>query len=447
MREKRIVITGMGTAAAGAAAAVNHTNPRAEVSIIEKRNYEMYSPCGMPFAFEEKLSFESLRQDFPSKGSKTKVYLNTKAVKIDPNKKELSIENLQGQRTLGYDSLIIATGARPLIPPITNIKKFLGSYAHTVSSLEEVSLLYKIKSQASKVSIIGAGAIGMEFAIAMKKQGLEVMVLEMMGQVLPSLIDKDMARHAQEYLEGEGISVLTNSRVEEVTGKDNIEGITIGEETYETDLVVLGCGTIPNIEWVKESGVSCNKNGIITNNTMMTNIKGVYAAGDCVETHNALTKKRCRSVLAVPARKQGRVAGINAAGGRAVYSGTLTTFISVLGDYAVGSTGLTAEQAHEEGHELLMQKIRGQNKPEWYPGHKDLIVKLIADKKGNLLGGQVFGEKIAVKNRIDIISSYLSTKGTLADMVNGELAYCPDVASIPDPLTTAIDFMLRRVKK
>jgi hypothetical protein len=76
----------------------------------------------------------------------------------------------------------------------------------------------------------------------------------------------------------------------------------------------------------------------------------------------------------------------------------------------------------------------------------DLIVKLIADKKGKLLGGQVFGEKIATKNRIDIISSYLTTKSNLRDMIKGELAYCPDITSIPDPLTTAADFMLRRVK-
>jgi len=159
-----------------------------------------------------------------------------------------------------------------------------------------------------------------------------------------------------------------------------------------------------------------------------------------------MTQKRCGSALAVPAIKQGRVAGINAAGGRAIYSGTLNTFISVFGDYAVGSTGITSEQAKEEGHELVAQKIKGHNKPDWYPGHMDLIVKLIADKKGKLLGGQVFGEKIATKNRIDIISSYLTTKSNLRDMIKGELAYCPDITSIPDPLTTAADFMLRRVK-
>jgi pyruvate/2-oxoglutarate dehydrogenase complex dihydrolipoamide dehydrogenase (E3) component len=123
----------------------------------------------------------------------------------------------------------------------------------------------------------------------------------------------------------------------------------------------------------------------------------------------------------------------------------MNTSVSVIGDHAVGSTGLTAEQARQEGYELIMQKARGHNKPVWYPGHREVIVKLIADKRGRLLGGQVFGEKLAVKNRIDIISAYLFAKGNLRDMVKGELAYCPDIASIPDPLTTAVDFMLRRI--
>jgi len=446
MKEKNIIIIGMGTASSGASAAVNHTNPRAEVSIIEKRGYEMYSPCGMPFAFEGRLDFGSLKHDFPARGPRTKLYLNTEEVKIDPDRKEVVIKNQEGQNAFQYDSLIITTGARAIIPPIENIERFLGSYAHTLYTLEEVSCLYNIVSQDTKVSIIGAGAIGVEFAMAMKKQGLEVILVEMMGQVFPNALDKDMARLVQEYLERNGITVLTDSRVKEVIGKDKVEGIIIDEKEHKTDLIILACGIIPNIEWITGFGIFYNKNGIITNNRMMTNIKGVYAAGDCVETYNAMTKKRCGSALAVPALKQGRVAGINAAGGRATYSGTLNTFISIFGEYAVGSTGITSEQAKEEGHELVIQKIKGQNKANWYPGHKELIVKLIADKKGKLLGGQVFGEKIAVKNRIDIISSYLSTKSHLRDMIKGELAYCPDVANIPDPLTTAVDFMLRRVK-
>jgi NADH oxidase (H2O2-forming) len=446
MKDKKIIIIGMGTASSGAAAAVNHTNPGANVSIIEKRGYEMYSLCGMPFAVEGRVGFESLIHGFPARGPKTTMYLNTEVVNIDPHKKEVAVKGQEGRQTFQYDSLIIATGAQPVIPPIKNIKKFLGHSVYTLYSLEEVSRLYDTKSQADRVILIGAGAIGVEFAVAMKKQGLEVIIAEMMGQVFPNTLDKDMARLVQEYLERNGITVLTNSRVSEVIGKDTVEGIIIDEKKYETNRILLACGIMPNIEWVKDFGIFYNKNGIITDTRMMTNIKGIYAAGDCVETYNAITKKRCGSALAVPALKQGRVAGINAAGGRAVYGGTFNTFISVFGDYAIGSTGITSEQAKEEGHELIAQKIKGHNKPDWYPGHKDLIVKLISDKNGKLLGGQAFGEKVAVKNRIDIISSYLSIKGTLKNMIKGELAYCPDITGIPDPLTTAIDFMLRRMK-
>ena len=99
----------------------------------------------------------------------------------------------------------------------------------------------------------------------------------------------------------------------------------------------------------------------------------------------------------------------------------MNTSISVLGEHAVGSTGLTAEQARQEGYELVMQKAKGLNKPGWYPGHGELIVKLIADKKGKLLGGQAFGEKRAVKNRLDIDYAFGNNLIIDNDIITGEL--------------------------
>lgn len=444
MKDKKIVIIGMGPAAIGAASAISFTNPSIETSLVEKNAYESYSPCSMPFAFEDKLKFEDLKHEFPVRGRKNKIYLNAEAKKIDTEKKELLIETQDKQETLKYDSLIIATGTKPFIPSVNGID-FSGVYA--IDSLETVSQLHFITKCLRKAAIIGAGAIGLEFALAMKKKGLDVLVAEMMPQVLPNAVDADMARHVQEYLEEKGVEILTGSKLESIDGYYNQVGsVIIDGKEHKTNLVVLSCGTMPNIDIVKDIDIKYNKNGVITDKRMMTNVKDVYAAGDCIETFNLLTKKRCRSGLAVPARKQGRIAGLNAAGRRATYQGTLNTFISVLDEYAVGSTGLTAEQAKAEGYETIAQKIRGKNKPEYYPGHKDLIVKLIASKEGKLLGGQAFGEKNAVKNRIDVVASYLSRKSRLKDMMNGEFAYCPDVAPIPDPLTTALDFILRRTR-
>jgi len=447
MAQKRIVIIGIGTAAAGASAAVNHTSPGSEVSIIEKRGYEMYSACGLPFALEGRFEFESLKHEFPARGPRTKLYLDTKAVHVDTDKKEVGVEDRAGRSAVAYDALIIATGARPVIPNIADLDGYLGEYAHTLYTWEDAFRLYQANDTLRRVTVIGAGAVGVEFAFAMRNQGHEVMIVEIMDQVFPGALDQDMARHVRDYLDAHGITVFTNSGVSEMRGGTRLDGITIGDKTYGTDLVILACGTVPDVEWLRDSGISMNRNGIITTRTMMTTIKGVYAAGDCVETFHAITGTRCRSMLAVPAMSQGRVAGINAAGGRAVYGGTLNTSISVLGKQAIGSTGLTTEQARKEGHDLVIQKAKGLNKPSWHPGHEELIVKIIADKKGRLLGGQAFGEKQAVKNRLDIISAYLSAKGSIADMMRGELAYCPDIADIPDPLTTAVEFMHRRSRR
>ncbi len=444
MKNKRIIIVGMGPAATGAAAAIQHTNKNSEITLIEKKSYESYSPCGMPFAFEGKMKFEDLKHSFPSKGLKSKVYLNSEAKSIDTKRKELWIQRDEKISILDYDSLILAIGTKPFIPPIVNIEKFLQSKAFTITDLESVEMLYTATRDVKNVTIIGAGAIGLEFAIALSYPWRKVLVAEMMPQIFPNALDADMARHVQEYLENEDLKILTNSKVESLNGESNLESITIGKDLHKTDVVILACGNIPNTDLIKDTGILYNKNGIVTDKKMMTNVKNVYAIGDCVETHNFLTKKRCRSALALPARKQGRVAGINAAGGKATYEGTLNTFISVLGNYAVGAAGLTSEQAKAEGYELSMQKIKGTNIPEWYPGNKQLIIKIIADKKGKLLGGQVFGEKYAAKGMIDVISSYLTRNSTLKAMMSGELSYCPDVANLPDPLTTTLDFLLRR---
>jgi len=447
MGNKKIIIVGMGPAATGAASAIQFTNKNAEITLIEKKPYESYSPCGMPFAFEGKMKFEELKHGFPSKGLKSKVHTNSQAEKIDLEKKQLIIKRDGKEESLNYDSLILATGTEPFIPPIPNVDKFLKeNKAFTVNSLESVVKLYEATREVKSVTIIGAGAIGLEFALSISQPWRKVIVAEMMPQVFPNALDSDMARHVQEYLESQDIKVLTNSKVESLNGEAKLESVTIGQNPYATDIVVLACGTKPSIDLVKDTAIAYNKNGIITNDKMMTNVKEVYAIGDCVETHNFLTKKKCRSALAVPARKQGRIAGINAAGGKAAYKGTLNTFISVLDDYAVGATGLTTEQAKAEGYEVQAQKIKGQHIPEWYPGHKDLIVKVIADGKGQIIGGQAFGEKSSVKSMIDVMSSYITKKSSLKTMMDGELSYCPDVAGIPDPLTTALDFLLRRKK-
>jgi len=452
MKDKKIIIIGMGPAATGAAAAIQHSKKKVNLTLVDRKNYEMYSPCAMPFAFEGKLNFQDLRHEFPVKGPRTTIKLNTEVKKIDTDNKELSTSKKGKKEVLKYDSLIIATGTKPFTPPIKNIKKFPNVY--TVNSLENVGLLgcktkdFLEEKGSCKVSVIGAGAIGIEFALAIKKRHLDVLVTEMMPQVFPNAIDQDMAGLVQEYLEQQGVEIITDSKVKSVKGKNKtIESLIIGKKEYETDFIVLACGTIPNIELVKGTNIIYNNNGIVTDNRMMTNVKDVYTAGDCVETFDAITKKKYRSGLTTQARKQGRIAGINITGGRTTYKGTLNTFISVLDEYAIGSTGLTSEQAKAEGYELVIQKIKGLNKPEYYPGKQDLVVKLIANKKGKILGGQVFGEKNAVKGRIDIIASYLSRKSNVKDMIDGELAYCPDVAPIPDPLTSATEFMLRRIKK
>lgn len=449
--EKNIIIIGMGPAAVGAASSIQHTDTKAKITLIEKKDYESYSPCALPFAFEDKLGFDEIIHKFPSKGLKSKIYIGTEAKNIDVIKKQVMIQNNAGETELSYDSLIIATGTKPVIPRIKNLDAFFNPFVMTVNTLEEVSNLYSAINLLTEitgyeVTIAGAGAIGLEFSIAMKNKGLETTVVEMENQVMPNAIDEDMAEHVQSCIENKGVKVITNSKIEELTGKEKIESVKTEKEEIKTSFLVLAAGTKPNLDLPRRTALHYNQNGLVVNRRMKTNMKDIYAAGDCVQTYNAVTKKKCRSALAIPAINQGKIAGINSAGGICNYKGTFNTFISILDEYAIGGTGITADQAKKEGYKVTARKITGRDKPEWYPGNKELIVKLVADKGGKLLGGQAFGEKNAVKNKIDIIASYLQRKSNLKDMKDSEVAYCPDVTGIPDPLTVVIDVMARRIK-
>jgi len=165
---------------------------------------------------------------------------------------------------------------------------------------------------------------------------------------------------------------------------------------------VLTAGVKPSIDFLEGSGIEYTRMGINVNRKTETNVKDVYAVGDCSVTYSARTKKKTVMRLATTAYRQGIVAGINAAGGNMEYKGTLGTFVCVVKDMEIASTGLTAITAKENGYDVVIGRGKGYTKPHWVPGHSPLSVKLIVSKDGKILGGQAVGGEAS--KRINIIS-------------------------------------------
>ncbi len=442
----KIVIIGLGSGGFAAYLAIRRTEPEASITIIEKRGYDMFSPCGMPFAIEGIISLDDLKFEVPGDEHLTKL-LGHEAMAIKPVEKQVLVKNLKTGETVSvpYDSLIIAAGAQPFIPPVKGAKENIGNGVFVLHDIESAQKIIEYAEKAKKAVVVGAGPIGLEIAIALAEKGLDVTVIEMLACAFPRALDRDMAKVIERSLEIRQIKLLLNKTVNSVNGSP-VKSVSIGEEAIETDMVVLASGVRANLDMAKNAGIEVGKWGIKTNARMETNTEGIYAVGDCIETVSLIDHRPTVMQLSSAAFRQGMVAGTNAAGGYDVYEGALSTFVSLIGDLEAAATGFNEFFARSAGFETISGKAQGKNKPSYYPGSKDITVKIIADARtGKVIGGQAIGEGAGA--RINVISLAIKNGIDVNALSRTETAYCPMVAESYDVLNKAADFAVRRLGK
>ena len=315
---RRIVIIGAHAAGVDAASAARKTDRTAEITLITEEKTAGYSRCGLPFVIGGQIpSFKDLIVFPPSYYQMMKLTLKTetKVTKINVGKKAVETVDKTGKtEEIAYDSLIIATGANAFTPPIKGREKQEILPLRTLEDGEKID--QAIKNGAKTAVVMGAGLIGLETAIALQERGLTVTVVEMLPQVLPAMLDADMAKLVQEMLQQKGINILVGKAVEEFLGTEKITGIIAGGEQINADLFVSAFGVRANTQLAVDAGVTLGETKTIkTNARMETNIKDVYAVGDCAESTHIVTQKPTVQQLGTVAVRQGKIAGINAAGG------------------------------------------------------------------------------------------------------------------------------------
>lgn len=442
----RIVILGLGSGGFAASLAIRRTDPEASITIIEKRDYEMFSPCGMPFAIEGIVSLDSLRFSLPEDKQVTKL-LGHEALAISAVEKNIDVKDIKTGKNIKvpFDSLIMGQGASPFIPPVKGAKESLGKGVFVLHDLESARNIIEYAGKVKKAVVVGAGPIGLEIAVALRTRGLDVTVVEMLEYAFPRALDKDMAKMVEHRVEGEGIKLIMNKSVSSINGSP-ISSINVGEEIIGTDMVILASGVRANVDIAKNAGVEVGRWGVRTNSRMETNIRGIYAVGDCIETVSLIDRRPTMMQLSSAAYRQGMVAGTNAAGGYDTYEGVLGTFVSMIGELEIAATGFNEFFAKAAGFETISGKAQGKSKPEYYPGSKDITVKILADAKtGRVLGGQAVGEGAAA--RINVLSLAIRKGMDVHSLAQTEMAYCPMVAENYDVLNKAADFAVRRLEK
>ncbi|RJS86327.1 hypothetical protein CW704_05830, partial [Candidatus Bathyarchaeota archaeon] len=442
---RKIIIIGAHAAGTDAASAARKTDRSAEITVITNQKVAGYSPCGIPFVLGRHISsFEDLIVFPPSYYQMMKIdlRLETTAKKINVEDKTVEIEDKNGKsEILQYDSLILATGAYPFVPPIKGREK---KGVFPLRTLEDGKRINQALEKAKSAVVIGAGLIGLEAAVSFVERGLKTTVVELLPQVCPAMLDKDTARLVQKHLEEKGLKVVTGKGVDEILGDDHVSGVSVAGEEIPADLVIVATGVRPNVQLAKEAGIAIGETrGIKTNMRMETSVKDVYAAGDCAESVNLITKRPMLSQLGTTAVRQGKVAGINAAGGYSVFMGCLGSCVTKLFDLEIGATGLTGFAASRAGIETVAGTITSKTRADYYPGGKPVRVKIIVDKDTErIVGGQIVGGE-EVTQRINALSFAIQKQMTVRELAKADTCYAPPVNETWEPMVLAAEIAIR----
>jgi len=443
---KKIIIIGFGSSGYAALMAVRKTDPGAVITVIDPKEHDLQHPCGLPYSIEGIVRAEDLVQDVHLERAGAS-RIRAAAVKIDPSRK--CIIAVQNNKTIEveYDAVIISTGYTPLIPPVKNIRNLLNRGVYTLTDTKDLERITSTLEGCVSGAVIGAGAIGMETACALRRHLERVCVCEMKEQVFPGILDRDISKTVEEYLCTCGIELRLGARVEEITGDAAPFSIKAGDENLEADIIILAAGFQANTGVADESSISCNENGIIVDTSMRTSMENVYAAGDCVSSWSVIDRNPCGVKLATSAYRQGTIAGINAAGGSAEYMGTAGTFVTRISELEVAGTGFNTETATLRGFRPAAGKIKAGILPDYFPGGNEIQFKIISDSAtGKIIGAQAAGAGGAAE-RINLVSMAIEFGIPLDDFRRTELAYCPAVSEVEDPIMKAVDFNLRRIRK
>jgi len=446
---RRIVVIGAHAAGVDAASAARKTDRTAEITLITDEKYAGYSRCGLPFVIGGHIpSFSNLIVFPPSYFQMMKLNLKTetKVTKIDTGKKTVVTLDKNGNaEELPYDSLIIATGASAFTPPIKGREKQGILPLRTIEDGQRID--QAIREGAKRAVVMGAGLIGLETAVALQERGLQVTVVEMLPQVLPAMLDADMAKIVQEMLEQKGIRILTNKPVEEFLGAEKVTGIVAGGEQINADLFVSAFGVRANTQLAVDAGIALGETRLIkTNARMETNVKDVYAVGDCAESIHIVTQRPTVQQLGTVAVRQGKVAGINAAGGYATFPGVVGSAVTELYNMQIGATGLTETAAKRAGIEVTTGTISSKTKADYYPGALPIRAKLVVEKESQrIIGAQIIGGE-EVTQRINAVSFAIQKQMTVRELAKADTAYAPPLNETWEPLVLAAEMVLMKLR-
>jgi NADH oxidase (H2O2-forming) len=446
---RRIIIVGANAAGVEAASAARKKDRTAEITLLQAEKNAGYSRCGLPFVIGGQIAnFQNLVVYPPAYFQMLKLNLRTetKATAINTKEKTVTVQTKEGAtEILPYDALVISTGADAFMPPIKGKEKSGILSLRTIEDGERIDAA--VKAGAKSAVIMGAGLIGLEVGVGLMERGLKVTIVEMLPQILPQLLDADMAKLVQEHLESKGMRIVLGKCVEEFLGEDKVNAVMAGGEKIEADLFISAFGVRANTKLAADAAIPLGETRAIkTNSRMETEVKDVYAVGDCAENINIVTHRPMCPQLGTVAVRQGKVAGANAGGAYSQFTGALASAVTMLFEIEAGNTGLTETAAARNRIEVVTGAISSKTRADYFPGAKPIKVKLVVEKESErIIGAQVIGGE-EVTQRINSLSFAIQQGMTVRELAKADTAYAPPLCETWEPMVLAAEMVLMKLR-
>ena len=439
---KRVVIVGGVAGGASAAARLRRLNEDLEIIIFEKGSYVSFANCGLPYHIGEVIqNRESLLLQTPESLKarfNIDVRVNSEVIEVNSSEKKIKVKMDDGREMdEKFDFLILAPGAKPLVP---NIKGIENSKILTLRNMNDMDKIKeKLESKNIKRAVVvGGGYVGVETAENISHLGITTTLIEAAPNILAPF-DGEMVNILEYEIVNNGINLMTGEKVIEFREKNRgIEIILESNKVVETDIVILAIGVIPDTKFLSNSGVLLGEKGhILVNDKLETNIPGIYAVGDAILVKNYITNESSAIPLAGPANRQGRIVAGNIENRNEKYKGSLGTAIIKVFGLTGASTGLNERAVKRLNISYERIYLHPNDHASYYPGATPISIKLIYEKgSGKILGAQVIGIK-GVDKFIDVIATTIKFGGKLEDLAELELAYAPPFSSAKSPINMA----------
>ncbi|MEZ5037523.1 MAG: FAD-dependent oxidoreductase [Chitinophagales bacterium] len=434
----KIVIIGGVAGGATAATRLRRLSEENEVIIFEKGQYVSFANCGLPYHISGTIEERNALLLQTPESLKVRYNLDTRVlsevIKINIVEKKVTVKNLQTNNIYEetYDKLLLSPGAEPIRPPFEGINS---DKIYTLRNIPDMDRIVEKTKSAKNFVVVGGGFIGLEVAENLIEAGKNVKLIELGNQVMAP-VDFDIASYVHHKAKEKGLELLLNVGVQKF--KDNKNSITVflnDDTNIETDAVILAIGVKPETQLAKNVGLAIGETGgILVNEYMQTSNPDIYAVGDAVEVEHFIHQRKVLIPLAWPANRQGRLVADNITfGNKNKYSGSLGSSILKFFELSIASTGLNEKFLKRNNIPHKTAIVTRGHHAGYYPGAKNITLKLIFNDEGKIYGAQAVGEK-GIDKRIDVIATAIKGNLTVFDLPEIEITYAPPFNSAKDPV-------------